>query len=196
MTGRGTVIKGIWLACTLLIVCPTPADPADEASIALLDKAKAQISSAQLREAMSTLQAALLKIWSASPIFVSKAVIVKEKASGFGMYQPRGNNVFKTKEPILIYLEPVAYTIRQEGELFAFGLETDFTLMDMKGKVLGGQRNFGKWSWKSHSPNFEIFMNLNFNLTGVPPGKYAIECVVRDKNSTKRATVRKTIEIR
>jgi hypothetical protein len=68
--------------------------------------------------------------------------------------------------------------------------------MNSKGKVLGGQQNFGRWPWKSHSPNFDIFMNSNFNLTGVPSGKYAIECIVRDKNRTKRATVRKTIEIR
>ncbi len=78
MTRRGMVIKGIWLGCTFLIICPNPATPADEDSIALLGKAKAQISSAQLREAMSALQAALLKICSASPMFVSKAVIVKE----------------------------------------------------------------------------------------------------------------------
>lgn len=68
--------------------------------------------------------------------------------------------------------------------------------MGTKGKIFGGQRNFGKWSWKSHCPNFEIFMNLNFNPTGATSGKCAIECVVRDKNSTKRATLRKTIEIR
>ena len=117
MTGRGMVIKGLWLVSALLIICPNPATPADEASIALLDEAKAQISSAQLREAMSGLQAALLKIWSAPPMFVSKAVIVKKKALGFGMYQPRGTNVFKTKEPILIYLEPVGYTIRQGRNL-------------------------------------------------------------------------------
>jgi hypothetical protein len=196
MIKRGIVVKGLPLLCALLIIGPAATVPADESPITLLDEARAQINGLQFKEAMSTLQALMLKVWSASPMFVAKAVLVEKKASGFGMYQPRVNNVFKKKEPILIYVEPVGYTINRKGDIFSFGLETDFSLLDMNGKVLGGQRNFGKWAWNSHSPNMEIFMNLDFTLTGLSPGKYAIECVVRDKNSDKRAAVRKIIEIR
>ena len=58
-------------------------------------------------EAYNTIRNAALRIWEQSPLLFREALFVKSAPTGYGIYDPRPNNVFKPGEKLFIYVEPV-----------------------------------------------------------------------------------------
>jgi len=146
----------------------------------LLGTAGQQAEQGQNAKAVETLRQALAQAWAKAPLGVRRAVLVNKKAQAFSRYQPRKDNAYSGQEPVVIYVEPMGYKFKRQGDFFNFGFSVDFAFLSSEGKVLAGQRGFGKWSFDAREPAFECFLNLTYTLTGVPPGKYAIETTLHD----------------
>lgn len=182
------------LITVLAMSCPSVSEA--QGVSALFKDAVEFVNKGQPLEAIRTTRLAMLDIWSNTPLSVAQSVLVKEKATGYGMYAQRPDNVYKAGDPILLYVEPVGYTIKREGDVYAFGMSADFEVTSEDGKILGGQRGFGRWSFKSRRPNFELFINLTYTLTGVKPGEYTIETKLKDAQGPDIATVRTKVVIK
>lgn len=159
------VILSLVLGCSTLSVAESSADRGE-----LFDLAKQALQKGNSVDALVELNKVLLSVWEACPLTARKSLLVSKKTAGFGMYEPRPNNIYKPGEPVLLYVQPIGYTHKKTGKFYEFGLTADFSLLSAGGDVLGGIRGFGNWVMMGHERNTEFFMNLTCTLTGVKPG--------------------------
>jgi hypothetical protein len=75
----------------------------------ILEAVKQKASANDAKGATEALRAAEQLVWTALPLYIQKALLVSEKASAFGVYDPRPDSVFHEGEPILVYVEPGAF---------------------------------------------------------------------------------------
>jgi hypothetical protein len=57
------------------------------------------------------------------------------------------------------------------------------------GHMLAGQKEFGRFDFRSHVPNTEYMANLTLNVSGAPAGDYLLVLTVDDENSGASAKV-------
>ena len=146
--------------------------------------------------AYEDLKEAELLLWKKMPAMETRTVVlVTEEPPFYGAYVPRPDNRYRSGEPVLIYAEPVGYTISEAEGIYSFKLTADFTLTDSDGQVLGGQRGFGNWEMVSRRPITEFMMYFTYDFSGLPPGEYAVETVVHDDNSDKSLRFTTPIEM-
>ena len=190
--GRKLAISVILLGCLAM-----PAGAFASALTPLVNQAESRYAAGDVLGAASALRRALVTVYNHSTISVQRAVLVKSKPVGFGMIQPRGNNVFKPNETILIYVEPVGYHFAKQGGAYNFGVTADFSVTDAKGNILGGKKGFGSWGITTQGrPLFDFFMTLTYNFTGIKPGKYFILTTLNDKHGGGSVTIKTPIEVK
>mgnify|MGYP007096396820 CR=1 FL=1 len=137
------------------------------------------------------------RVWDESPgIGFTDTLLVIEPASGFGIYNPRADNIYKQGEPIVIYAEPFGYAYGSPGEgLYSIGFFVDLQVQSEEGEVLGDVPNVTELDMSSRYPNKEFQANITYNLDGIPTGKYRLITTLRDKNSAKFGTFEAQIEL-
>jgi hypothetical protein len=147
--------------------------------------------------AVSEAREVLSAVWEQSPgIGFTDTVLLVEPASGFGIYNPRADNIYKQAEPIVIYAEPFGYGFGSPGEgLYSIGFFVDLQVQSETGDVLGDVPNVTELDMSSRYPNKEFQANLTYNLDGIAPGKYRLITTLRDKNSAKLGTFETEIVI-
>jgi hypothetical protein len=146
-----------------------------------------QMEKGQAVEAVGSLRQAMAEAWNKLPLTIKRALLVEQKAGSYANFQARPNNLYAKDQPVLIYVEPICYHFKPQGGGVSFGLAVDLTLLDKAGKVLGGQRDFGKWTFEGREPVFEFYMNLTVNVT-VEPGEYLLEITTRDLASPNQTS--------
>jgi len=132
----------------------------------------------------------------ASALSMPVAIFVEAKANGFGMYQPRGSNVFKPGEKLRFYIEPQGYQYSTEGKTVVFGVMMDLKLMTPQGDVLFRKDGFLNQSFASHHENKELMLNGDLDITGADAGSYVIVLTLHDKVSSSVATAKLPFTIR
>jgi hypothetical protein len=147
-------------------------------------------------EKLKSLRAELEYAWNETPLTATNIAFVTQQPEGYGMYVPRADDIFNAIDPILIYCEPVGYTVVKNGDQYEFNLSADFTVADDKGNILGGQENFGSWGVKSRAFNTEFMMFFTFNLKGLPGGKYKLQVTLKDANSDKKTSFQQAFAIK
>ncbi len=172
------------LAVTASFFSP-PATPA--ASVPeMLSAVQAKADRGEFLGALEELAGAEFVIWKSMPsMALRQAVLVTGEPAFFGSYQPRDDNRYRAGEPVLLYVEPVGYTITEGSGGYRFALTADFTLVDGAGQILGGQREFGRWEVSARRPVTDFMMYFTFDFSGLKAGTYNIETTVRDLNSEK-----------
>lgn len=186
-------IRSISVTLVSLMLCVT-AEAGELQDIA--GKAETQAKAEQYAEAFETMREALYLLWGKSPLHFRRAFFVTQKASGFGVFKKRTSNEFKQGEPLLIYVEPAGYGWRQDGPIYQSEVTADFELREPNGNILGGQKDFASFNFRSHDRNIEYFMNLTYNLSGIRAGKYIIGTQFRDKVSGKSASFDLPFEVK
>jgi len=131
-----------------------------------------------------------------SALSMPVALFVDAKASGFGMYQPRGSNVFKPGEKLRFYVEPQGYQYSTDGKTVVFGVVMDLKLTTPKGDVLFRKDGFLDQSFASHHENKELMLNGDLDITGADAGSYVIVLTLHDKVSSSVATAKLPFTIR
>lgn len=111
------------------------------------------------------------------------ATFVTGEPEGFGMYDRRQDAIFKPGEPLTIYCEPVGLAWRKGGRGFQSLFTVDFEVLDTAGKVLGGQKEFGRFGFDSAVRNQEILTRLTLNVDGIEPGDYVLRYIFNDQVS-------------
>jgi len=147
-------------------------------------------------EAIALMREALFEVWKKAPLAIPTATYVTAPADGYGIYTARPDSTFAEGEPLLIYLEPVGFDWKQEGDFYISLLTVDFDLATPDGTVLAGQKGFGKFDFKSHVPNTEYMANLTLNVSGAPAGDYVLDLTVNDENGGGSAKVRLPFSIK
>lgn len=147
-------------------------------------------------EAYNTIRQAVLRIWERGPLLFRQALFVKTAPTGYGIYDPRPNNVFKPGEKLFIYVEPVGFTWKKQGGLNHAELVSDLVLKDSEGKVLGEQPGFGTFTFDSRDTNMEVMTALTIDFTEAPVGEYVAELKFTDKLGKKSASFELPFEIK
>jgi hypothetical protein len=145
---------------------------------------------AQSLQDVDARETALIEVWEKTPLTIREAVFVARAPAGYGMEEPRPNNVFKSGEPLVTYIEPIGYGWRAlDPHTFEFGFDVDFVIKSKDGdRVLAEQKNFGHLVEHSQLRNLEFMVTLTLNLTGAPPGDYILAYTLRDVTGPKAAT--------
>lgn len=193
------VLPAIFLApfICLLALGPGAAPAAKAQSVSELAKrAKAQARSGKDLAAYNTMRKATLKIWNAGPLLFREALFVKTAPEGYGIYDPRPDNVFKPGEKLFIYVEPVGFTWKLKNGLNRAKLVSDLVLKDADGTVLGEQEGFGTFKFDSRDENMEVMTALTIDFTEAPEGKYVAELKFSDKLGKKSASFELPFEIK
>ncbi|MBO6894795.1 MAG: hypothetical protein JJ866_22835 [Roseibium sp.] len=173
------MFRSIVFAFALVFVLPLTA-----AAGPIQDKAasaEAALQQGEGSKAIALLREAVEQAWKEAPISVQKALFVSAPADGFGIYNARADNVFPAGEALVVYLEPVGFDWKQQDGLFMSLLTVDFDLASPDGKVLAGQKGFGKFDFKSHVANTEYMANLTLNISGAPAADYLLVLTVNDE---------------
>jgi hypothetical protein len=119
-----------------------------------------------------------------------KEAFVKAPATGYGIYEERGSNVFKPGESLYTYIEPVGYGWKDlPGDMYEIHFVGDVQLKDASGAVLLDRKGFTETSLKSHNAMMETYINYTLDLSGAPEGKYSLEYTVHDKSSDQELVV-------
>jgi hypothetical protein len=162
----------------------------------LAREAEAKASAGQHTEAVETLRRALNLLSSKGPLTLRRVQFIAAPPRGFGIYQPRANNVFRMGEPLIIYAEPVGMGWQMADKLNRAHIVTDFEIRTAEGKVLGGQKEFGRFEFASHEQNQEVMTHLTITLSGAPRGQYVVVATYRDRVANKSANLELPFEIR
>ncbi len=156
----------------------------------LLERARAAVAAADWGAAFEALEPAYLAVFEKMPLAVRHATFVAAEPESYGSYEPRGSDAFAPGEPLLVYLEPVGYDFRRrEDGTFVYGFAADVAILDADGRLLGGQRDFGRWRFHSRRPNAAAFLSLRLEVGGLPEGRYRLAIRVRDGISQDSAEV-------
>jgi hypothetical protein len=133
-------------------------------------------------------RAAYFAAWSAAPLSIGRMDFVNEPASAYGMVQKRSSSIFASDEPIYIYVEPLGYGWKPDGDANAFGLDIGLRVLSSQGAELFSDEDFIKLVARSKSQPTEFYGNITLNLTGIERGAYTLEFRLRDVASDEATT--------
>jgi hypothetical protein len=158
---------------------PAAAPTASQARAAVA-RAAERVTAGQPVAAVEALREAMLAVWSAAPFGLTQVLATTESANGFRAYTPREPGPYTPGEPLHLYIEPIGLTYVFEDGAYDMGMKADFLLMDTKGTVLGGQRDFADVPFRVHAPSTDVFLTISLGTQGLPPDDYILQVTVRD----------------
>lgn len=172
---------------------PAQAGPLVDAATAI----EARIAAGDFPGALEDGRDFLAQVWDQSPALTfGQALLVAENATGFGVFNPRANNVFKPGDPILIYCEPFGFAYGSPGAgLWSVNFIVDLQVLDASGNQLANALGATEYNMTSRHQNREVQANITFNLDGLPVGRYTLVTTLRDKNSARSGAFQTAIEI-
>lgn len=146
---------------------------------------------------IAALEQALEKVRVEAPLIANPFLIVVKPATFFGDYTPRANAVFRNGESQHFYLEPKnLVNPRTTAGTYEPAFDVDLQILTAAGQVVASQERFGSFRLPTKSQVQDIFLNLNVKVSGVPPGEYKVQFVLRDANSKKTLTVTQPITMK
>ena len=169
-----------------------PAAKAQGDPAALLEEALGSLKQGRDEKAQAKITQAAKALWQKLPLKLAQTILVAEPAKGYGIYQPRKDNVYLMAspdrpvfpgrgQPIYIYMKPLNYGLKSlpDGRQEIY-FAMDVELLDAQGKELFGKKNFMKVKTVSRSYNREFFLNVTINLKGAPIGAYELRLTLKD----------------
>lgn len=179
----------------LLTFAGLPAAHAGETSV-LAQKAEELAASGKHVESLSAIHEAYMGIWNGMPLGVRKILFVSREPGGYGVYEPRIDNIFKQGEQLIVYSEPVGFGWQDKGGVYFSDISVDFVIRSPSGEVLAEQKSFGRFTFTSREQNTEYMARVNFDLSGAPPGSYVLALTFNDQIDSDSATSELPFEIR
>jgi len=146
--------------------------------------------------AVETLRRAIGVLAAQGPLALRRVQFIAEPPKGFGIYKARADNVFRPGEPLIIYAEPVGMGWKTENSANRALVAADFEIRTPDGKILGGQKDFGRFEFTSREQNQEIMTHLTIRLSGAPAGNYVFAATYRDQVNGKSANLTLPFEIK
>ena len=177
----------------LSLALPATAGPVTVAATAIETKLAA-------KDTLGALDAArklFAQVWDVAPgLGFTESTLVAENATGYGVFNPRADNQFKSGTPILIYCEPVGFGFGSPGAgLYSVNFAIDLQVLDASGNQIADAPGVTEYNMPSRHQNQEVQANITYSLEGLPPGRYTLITTLRDKNSAKSGSFQTAIEI-
>lgn len=188
-------MRKIIILALMLLFGPAPAAWAADPATAI-GQANTAYNRGDYAAAIVHLREATEGVWNKAPLTVRNVTLVKDQPQGYGRYTPRTGSLFEAIDPILLYCEPVGYTVKKVGSLYRLSISAGFSVVDDKDRVLGGQADFGRYKMDSRVFNTSFMMFFTFNLKGLPSGKYKLKVTLRDNNSDKKTSFEQPFSVR
>ena len=150
----------------------------------LLDAAiKAERLAAQndARGAFETIRSGLAAFSQTLPPTVPRALFVSDVPKAYRAYAPKAEPVFTTGEKLITYVEVTGLKWKpapddQRQSHFTVDLE----LTNDEGKTLALQKEFGNFTFTSHSDAVEVYTHLTLDVAGAKPGSYVLRYTIND----------------
>ncbi|MQX36964.1 hypothetical protein [Roseospira navarrensis] len=152
----------------------------DAEARAAVDRAAESVTAGEPAAAVEALREAMLAVWTAAPFALTRIEPSTEAATGFRAYTPREAAPYPAGTPLHLYIEPIGLDYTLEDGRYAMGLKADFLLLDTKGTILGGQRDFADVPFRSRVPSTDVFMTMSLGTESLPPNDYVLQVTVRD----------------
>lgn len=177
--------KSQWLSLLVLaLLLPTRAF--SEGLPEKLQKAEDLLAAGQPLAAYEALDETVAAFWKRSPMFVRKALFVRE-VSGYGLYKEHAPS-FKPDEAQVVYLEPVGFGYSQQADGSSRAdWSVDYSLENKSGAVLIRENDFFDPGLTLGRNNREVHLILTVNVTGLKAGSYLSHFTLKDKHSDKVA---------
>ena len=150
-------------------------------------QAEEHMTAGRYEDAVKALEAAQDKLWAEMPMMFRRALFTAGEPVGYGVYDLRGDNVFKRSEKLIIYSEPMGYGFGRDGSLYVIDLALDFIVKGADGAEVARQEKFGNLTFRSRFPNKEFMARVTYDFSGLPAGDYSVTTVARDAASGKSA---------
>jgi hypothetical protein len=179
-------MKTLLIAAALLLLPASEGFAGDLVDAA--QQAEAAVDAGNYAAALASLNSARDGVWNASPLTVTKAILVASDPQGYGIYDIRDNNQYKAGEPIVIYAEPAGFAYGRDGDMNLINMALDFEIKSSTGESLAVKQDFAKWELRSRVANKEFMGKLTYTFSGIEPGDYVVETTIRDQNSDKKVT--------
>ena len=145
-------------------------------------------------ESVERLEAAIQAVAATMPLSV-RAVTLVEEASAYGSYVPRTSNVFAPEDEVRVYVEPVGYAYRRNGDSFEVELVGDFALKTATGQPLLAKKDFARLPLVSRRPNREVYLAIAIAYRNLKPGNYVVATTLRDVVGGKSASFEVPIRV-
>lgn len=162
-----------------------------------IDQARQGLKDRDPAQTLGSLRQAVAAAWKHLPFTAIEVHLVAAPPTGFGEYIPRVDNVYRPSEPLILYMEPVGFGVKRdlENKAYTYRITADFNLVDAWGHVVSGRRKFGRFEGETkHFPS-RLPLTFTYSLSGLPPGEYRLETVLRDAIRKKSHTVVTPIRI-
>ena len=124
------------------------------------------------------------KVWAMSPLAFRNVAPVN-RVDGFGDFERRDGDTFKTGETLMVYVEPVGFTHILENDRYKFALAADLSIESDAGQIIAEGENLFLIDDSSRVQIREFHMVLSVNLPDIKAGGYKAVYLVKDMNSGK-----------
>jgi hypothetical protein len=161
--------------------------PADAAAFAVSLEQAAQNYEQNPQQSLQALRQAIAALWPRLPLGVGQWRFLQDVPTPEGSYQVREDKPFAAGEPVILYLEPIGFTVREEDGLYNYHLVIDFNMVDAWGHVVGGRRQFSALQGPALTFPDHLYVVISYSLLGLTPGEYRIETTLRDMLKQQRA---------
>jgi hypothetical protein len=161
----------------------------------LAKQADSDLKGGKNLDAYDAMRKATLQVWNEGPLLFRKALFVSDKPGGFGVYDPRPDNIFKKGEKLFVYVEPVGFTWEAKAGLNHAQLVVDLVLKDAEGNVVAQQQGFGTFTYDNREQNMETVTAVTIDFGDAPAGKYTAELEFHDTVGDKSASLELPFEI-
>jgi hypothetical protein len=162
----------------------------------LAKQAESDVKDGKNLDAYDAMRKATLQVWNVSPLLFRKSIFVSGSPDGFGIYDPRPDNVFKPGEKLIIYVEPVGFAWQAKEGLNHAQLVVDLIMKDGEGNVVAQQQGFGTFTFDSREQNTETMTVVTIDFGEAPAGKYTAELKFNDTVGDKSASFELPFEIK
>ena len=189
---RFSVLFSAALALFLQTLSPVQSGPVvDEAA-----KAEGLVLENKFTESIIAMDNAIGKLWNAIPLTFVDFHFVTKRPTGYGVYEPRPDSVFKAGEDMIVYVELAGFDYKKDGAHFTADMSLDMEIRSLDDKVLGSQKDFLKLTQRSRVPNREFFAVVIYTFDSIPPGKYALRTYVTDKHANDTQWFQQEFEVK
>ncbi|MDD5643972.1 MAG: hypothetical protein PHO00_00790 [bacterium] len=145
-----------------------------------VDKADDCYRQGKYIDAVDNLKDAVKIAWSKAGISARNINFIAAGGTGFRKFEIREEKPFLSGENIIVYLEPVGFTVTEKNGMYFAHLKADYELLDNEGRELAKEVEFGDFEIEDTTFFTDISLNLNFSFTGLIESKYTLKITLRD----------------
>jgi hypothetical protein len=126
--------------------------------------------------------------------------VIPNSVNGYGIYDEHRSNIFKSGEPIVLYVEPIGFTHKKLTDEIGNALYNvkliPSVIISSKIDNKSASIDFPQFAFTSHRKNTEAELTITVTQnTPIPEGEYKILYTIKDAQSNKSFDIIKKVVI-